>query len=97
MRFERFPMYNIDPAGEQFSDVAYQPDVGEQIEFRAGIELYHDVHIAVRPSLTPSYRPEQGGVEYTPRQQIVPVAHQNGHGFLAIHQQTLPQVRMPGT
>src|SRR5947209_18035571 len=97
MRFERFPVYNIDPAGERFSKVAGRPDVAEQIEFRAGIELYHDVHIAVRPSLAPSYRPEQGGVEYTPRLQIVLVTHQNGYGFLAIHQQTLPQVRLPDT
>src|SRR5437588_11413661 len=69
MRLQSVAAYHVDGAIEQAGNIFFQTDVVEHSHARLGINLDHDIEVAIGPVLAASNRAEHGGMTDAARPQ----------------------------
>src|SRR6266849_2614637 len=85
IRFEAVAAHDIDGPIEQAGDILLQANIVVDRDVGFGINLDHDVGVAVRAIVTPRTRAEQGSMGYTARAQSTLMLPKAIKDFLSVH------------
>src|SRR5579862_5651801 len=83
--FQSLAVHDINGLVEQGRNIFLKPYVTPDPDMRLGIDLNHNIDVAVRPVVAACARAEQRGMTDAPRAQSRFVFPQPGKDFLTVH------------